>query len=176
MAYDERPAGAQLGPGGPTLPVRGKMLLPGDAAPEFTLLAANDFSEKQLSDYAGKVKIISIIPSIDTSVCSTQTRRFNTEAAALGDNLALLTVSADLPFAQMRWCGAEGIDAVEMLSDHRTMQFADDYGVHITPLRQTMRAVVVVDQHNKVIHSEYVTNMADEVDFDAALKAARDAL
>ncbi len=176
MDYSERPNAAKLGPKGPAFPVRGPELKPGDPAPEFTLLAAKDFSEKHLSDYAGKVKLISIIPSIDTGVCSAQTRRFNTEAAALGEGVAILTVSADLPFAQKRWCGAEGLEAVDMLSDHRTMGFSDAYGVHITPLRQMMRAVVVVDQEDKVIHSEYVTAMSDEVDFEAALQAARGAL
>ena len=105
------------------------MLNVGDAAPDFKLLA-NDRSERTLASYDGKIKIISAIPSIDTGVCSAQTRRFNEEAAKLGDDIVVLTVSADLPFAQKRWCGAAGVDQVETLSTHQDMKFSDDYGVH----------------------------------------------
>lgn len=153
-------------------PVQGPMLEPGNPAPDFTLIA-NDLSPRTLDQYAGKVKIISVIPSIDTGVCAAQTRRFNAEAASLGDQVAVLTVSADLPFALKRYCGNEGIQNTETLSTHRDMKFADDYGVHDTAWRICQRAVFVIDQHNIIRHAEYVPVIGQEVNFDAALEAAR---
>jgi thioredoxin-dependent peroxiredoxin len=153
-------------------PVQGAMLETGQPAPAFTLIATNN-SPKSLADYDDLVKIISVVPSVDTSVCSAQTRRFNEEAAGLGDGFVVLTVSADLPFALRRYCGNEGIENTETLSTHRDMAFADAYGVHDTDWRVCQRAVFVLDQHNVVRHAEYVPVIGDEVDFDAALKAAR---
>lgn len=152
--------------------VQNEMLKVGAAAPDFSLIA-NDLSEKSLADYAGKVKVISVIPSIDTGVCADQTRRFNAEAAALG-NTVVLTVSADMPFALGRFCGSEGIDNTETLSTQRDMQFADDYGVHDTDWRICQRAVFVLDRENVVRHAEYVPVIGNEVDFDAALATAKE--
>lgn len=152
--------------------VQNEMLEVGAAAPDFSLIA-NDLSEKSLADYAGKVKVISVIPSIDTGVCADQTRRFNMEAAALG-NTVVLTVSADMPFALGRFCGSEGIDNTETLSTQRDMQFADDYGVHDTDWRICQRAVFVLDRENVVRHAEYVPVIGNEVDFDAALAKAKE--
>lgn len=154
-------------------PVQGEMLKVGDPAPDFRL-KANDWTIKSLADYAGKVKIFSVVPSLDTRVCAAQTRRFNQEAAALGENVVILTVSADLPYAQRRWCAAEGIDRVETLSDHFDMNFSDAYGVHVTDMRICQRSVFVVDQNNVVQLAQYVPVMGDEVDFDAALNKARE--
>lgn len=154
--------------------VRGDMLKVGERAPDF-MLTANNWQKKSLADYAGKVKIISVVPSLDTSVCSAQTRRFNQEAAALGSNAVVLTVSADLPYAQSRWCGAEGVDQVETLSDHYDMNFSDRYGVHVIDTRICQRAVFVVDQHDTVRLAEYVGEIGDEVNFEAALDAAKTA-
>ncbi len=153
-------------------PVQNEMLAIGAAAPDFSLVA-NDLSSKSLADYAGKVKVISVIPSIDTGVCADQTRRFNTEAAALA-NTVVLTVSADMPFALGRFCGSEGIDNTETLSTQRDMQFADDYGVHDTDWRICQRAVFVLDRENVVQHAEYVPIIGNEVDFDAALAKAKE--
>ena len=147
------------------------MLQVGAPAPDFALIA-NDLSSKSLADYAGKVKVISVIPSIDTGVCSDQTRRFNQEAAGLSDTV-VLTVSVDLPFALGRFCGNEGIDNTETLSTHRDMQFADDYGVHDTDWRICQRAVFVLDRDNVLQHAEYIPVIGDEVNFDAALAKAR---
>ena len=152
-------------------PVQNEMLEVGAAAPDFSLIA-NDLSAKSLADYGGKVKIISVIPSIDTGVCADQTRRFNEEAAAL-DGTVVLTVSADMPFALGRFCGSEGIDNTETLSTQRDMQFADDYGVHDTEWRLCQRAVFVLDGENVLRHAEYVEVIGNEVDFDAALATAR---
>ena len=152
-------------------PVQGEMLKVGDHAPDFHL-KADDWKIKSQADYEGKVKIFSIVPSLDTRVCAAQTRRFNQEAAALSENVVILTVSADLPYAQRRWCAAEGIDRVETLSDHFDMNFSDAYGVHVTDMRICQRSVFVVDQHNVVQLAQYVPVMGDEVDFDAALAKA----
>lgn len=154
-------------------PVRGAMLKVGDPAPDFSL-TANNWQKKHLSDYAGKVRIFSVVPSLDMRVCAAQTRRFNEEAAALGENVVVLTVSADLPYAQRRWCAAEGIDRVETLSDHFDMNFSDAYGVHVYNLRICQRAVFVVDQNNVVQLAEYIPVIGNEVNFDAALAKARE--
>ena len=153
-------------------PVQGAMLNVGSPAPDFALIA-NNFAARSLQDYAGKVKIFSVIPSIDTSVCSAQTRRFNEEAAKLGDGIVVLTVSADLPFALKRYCGNEGIENTETLSTYRDMKFAYDYGVHDTAWRTCQRALFVVDQQNTIRYAEYVPVIGNEVNFDAALTVAR---
>jgi thiol peroxidase len=140
----------------------------GDQAPSFTLAKAK--GETLTSDQlAGKPLVISVIPSIDTGVCSMQTRRFNQEAAALGDAANILTVSADLPFAQARWCGAEGIDRIIMASDYMDMSFGDAYGTHIKELRWESRAVFVVDKDGIIRHVEYVPISGQEPNYDAAL-------
>ncbi|MBZ0284136.1 MAG: thiol peroxidase [Anaerolineae bacterium] len=153
-------------------PVEGAMLQVGSPAPDFKL-TANDWTMKTLSDYAGKVKILSIVPSLDTRVCSAQTRRFNEEAAAFGDDVVVLTISADLPYAQRRWCGAEGIERVVTLSDHKDMNFSDVYGVHVTDLRICQRACFVVDQNNVVQFVDYVPVIGEEINFVAALSAVQ---
>jgi len=152
--------------------VQNDMLEVGAAAPDFSLIAT-DLSARTLSDYDGKVKVISVIPSIDTSVCSAQTRRFNEEAAKLGDNVAVITVSADMPFALKRYCGNEGIENTETLTTYRDMKFADDYGVHDTDWRVCQRAVFVLDKDNTVQYAEYVPVIGNEVDFVAALGKAQ---
>jgi len=151
----------------------GSELKPGDKAPPFKLSQgkAGAISSEQ---FAGKPLIISVIPSIDTGVCSRQTRRFNEEAARLGDAVRILTVSADLPFAQSRWCGAEGIDKVIMGSDYLDMSFGDAYGTHIKELRWESRAVFVVDQNGVVRYAEYVPVGGQEPNYDAALAALKE--
>lgn len=153
--------------------VQHEMLTPGSSAPDFALIAP-DYSTRTLNDYEGKVKIMSCVPAVDSSVCSAQTRRFNQEAANLGsDNLVILTVSADLPAALGRYCATEGVENSETLSDHRTMKFSDDYGVHDTDGRICQRAVFVVDPNNIVQHAEYMDAIDSEVNFDAALAKAK---
>jgi len=157
--------------GGP-LTLLGNKLSSGDTAPDFKL-TANDLSPVSLGDSAGKIRIISVVPSLDTGVCDQQTRRFNEEAAGLGDNVVILTVSADLPFAQARWCGAAGVDKVQTLSDHYDMNFANAYGTHIKELRLDTRAIFVVDSSDKIVYAEYVPEMTDFPNFDDALAAAK---
>lgn len=163
--------GMKVGPNEHT--VQNDMLATGASAPDFTLIA-NDLSERKLSDYDGKVKVLSVIPSIDTGVCAAQTQRFNKEAAALGDGIAVLTVSADMPFALKRYCGNEGVENTETLSTYRDMKFADDYGVHDIDWRVCQRSVFVVDKDNVIQHVEYVPVIGDEVNFDAALAKAKE--
>ena len=153
-------------------PVVGDRLNIGDQAPDFRL-TANNWSSKSLSDYTGKVKILSIVPSLDTSVCSAQTHRFNQEASSFGQDIIVLTVSADLPYAQSRWCGAEGIERVETLSDHKDMNFSTSYGVHVADLRICQRAAFVVDQNDVVQYVEYVPMIGNEVNFAAVLANAK---
>ncbi|MDY3974812.1 thiol peroxidase [uncultured Veillonella sp.] len=150
----------------------GKEVKVGEQAPDFTLLD-NDLQAKTLKDYEGKVKIISVVPSLDTGVCDAQTRRFNVEAAKLSDDVVILTVSMDLPFAQKRWCGAAGIDKVVTLSDHKEASFGTNYGFLIEELRLLTRGIVVIGKDNKVAHVEYVPEVTHEVNFDAALEAAK---
>lgn len=152
-------------------PVQLKGALPtvGAAAPAFTLTAA-DLSDKTLADFAGKRKVLNIFPSIDTGVCQQSVRTFNQRAAAL-NNTVVLCISADLPFAQSRFCGVEGLDNVVTLSSFRS-SFAQDYGVAQTDgaLRGlTARAVVVLDENDKVLHVGLVPEIKEEPDYDAAI-------
>jgi thiol peroxidase len=151
----------------------GPELKPGDRAPAFTLKRPRNETVSS-EQFAGKPLVISVIPSIDTGVCSKQTRRFNEEAAALGDKVNILTVSADLPFAQSRWCGAEGIDKVVMASDYFDMRFGDAYGTHIKEVRLESRAVFVVDQEGIIRHAEYVPVSGQEPNYGAALAVLKE--
>lgn len=153
--------------------VRGPVLKPGDAAPDFTLVA-NDLSKVTLADSAGRVRLISVVPSLETSVCDVQTRRFNQEATGLGDNVVVLTVSADLPFAQKRWCGAAGVDRVQTLSDHLDMNFGEAYGTHAAEIRLEQRAVFVVDADDKIAYAEYVPEAGQQPNYEAALANVRE--
>lgn len=143
----------------------------GDQAPNFNVLT-NDLKEVTLDDYKGKVKLISVVPSIDTGVCADQTKRFNEEAAAIG-NVQVLTVSMDLPFAQKRWVTQHNIDQLDILSDHRDASFGHQYGVLIKELRLLARAIFVVDSNDKVNYVEYVSEVSNHPDYDAALEAAK---
>lgn len=150
--------------------VRGNVLRVGDSAPNFTLLAG-DLAKVTLRDSAGKIRLISVVPSLDTGICDAQTRRFNVAAATLGEQVAIITVSVDLPTAQTRWCAAAGVDRVQVLSDHRDMNFGDAYGTHIVEMRQEQRAIFVVDQNDTVCYVEYVPEIAQHPDYEAALTA-----
>jgi len=150
----------------------GPRLKVGDNAPEFHLLA-NDLSTVNLSDSAGKIRLISVVPSLDTPVCDMQTRKFNETLEALGERVAGYTVSADLPFAQARWCGAAGMKRMQTLSDHRDMAFGDAYGTHIKELRLESRAVFIIDGQGRIQHAEYVKEITQHPDYDAALATIR---
>jgi thiol peroxidase len=160
---------------GNPLTLIGPKLAAGGMAPEFELLA-NDLSPAKLSESIGKVRLISVVPSLDTPVCDTQTRNFNEQLSALGDGVVGYTISADLPFAQARYCGAAGIELIQTLSDHYSMAFGDAYGTHIKELRLDSRAVFVVDGGGKIRHVEYVGEITELPDHDAALAAVKTAL
>ena len=117
-----------------------------------------------------------MVPSLDTPVCDQQTRKFNQSAAGLGDGVVVLTVSADLPFAQKRWCGAAGVDQVQTLSDHQEMSFGASYGTLVKELRLESRAIFVVDAAGRIRYVEYVKEIASHPDYEAALAAAKDAV
>ena len=165
----ERPGATTL-KGGP-LTLVGPELKAGDNAPEF---AAVDTGLKPvtLESTGNGVRIFSVVPSLDTPVCDMQTQRFNKEASQL-PNVKIYTVSMDLPFAMKRWCGAMGVDKIEMLSDHKTASFGESYGTLIKELRIESRAIFVVDQANKLSYVEYVKEVGDHPNYDAALEAAK---
>jgi thiol peroxidase len=151
----------------------GPELKVGDAAPDFDVV--NNSLQRVTLETTGKnVRIFSVIPSLDTPVCDAQTKRFNEEAGKL-PNVSIITVSMDLPFAQKRWCGAFGVDHVKMLSDHVDGSFGSSYGTLIKELRIESRAIFVLDPENRIRHAEYVKEVADHPNYEAALAAARSA-
>jgi len=155
----------------------GPEIKPGATAPDFTAVDTS-LQPVRLSAAQGKVVVLSAVPSLDTPVCDTETRRFNEEAGKLGGNVEVWTISMDLPFAQKRWCGAAGITHVKTLSDFRDRAFAQSYGVLIKdgPLAGlTARAVFVVGKDGKVKHVEYVKEITTEPNYEAALAAAKQA-
>ncbi len=161
---------------GNPFPVEGPQLKPGDKAPDFTLQqnTGSGLKDLSLSDFQGKTLILSVVPSLDTPVCALQTKKFNERAAQLPDNVAILTVSADLPFAQARFCGAEGIAKLQTASDHRDVSFGKAYGVLITdgPLKRVLaRSIFVAGPDGTLKHVEYVPEIAHEPNYDAALAA-----
>jgi len=143
----------------------------GDVAPDFKVVD-NNMVTTGWEAFKGKVVIIASVPSLDTAVCDTETRRFNKEAASL-EGVTVLTISMDLPFAQARWCGAAGIDRVVTLSDHRDASFGTAYGVLIEEVRLLARAVFVVDASGVIRYAEIVPEVGREPDYNAALAAAR---
>ncbi|MBM3335280.1 thiol peroxidase [Candidatus Sumerlaeota bacterium] len=144
----------------------------GDPAPDFAVVA-NDLSVVRFSGFRGKVCLLCSVPSLDTSVCDMQTRRFNEQAAKLASNVAILTISMDLPFAQKRWCGAAGITRVQTLSDHRDAAFGTAFGVLIKELRLLARAVFVVDARGIVRYVQIVNELTREPDYEGALAALK---
>jgi thioredoxin-dependent peroxiredoxin len=163
---------AQITLGGNAINTSGNIPSSGSAAPLF-LLTAEDMSSISLENFAGKKKILNIFPSVDTGVCATSVRKFNEKAAALSD-IAVLCISRDLPFAQKRFCGAEGISNVVMLSDYKNGSFGKSYGVEITDGKFEglhARAILVLDENNQVLHSELVSEIAQEPNYEVALAA-----
>lgn len=158
--------------GGKPMELAGKAVEVGQKAPNFTAVK-QDLSELSLADTKGYVRVLSVVPSIDTPVCATQTRFFNKQATDLGD-VKILTISMDLPFAQGRFCAAEGIENVEVLSDHRTAEFGEKYGFLMKDLRLLARGIVVVDKDDVIRYVEYVDEVTHDVNFDAALKAVKE--
>jgi len=157
---------------GQPVTLTGEQLNVGDKAPDFT--ASNtDLQPVRLSDFNGKIMLISSVPSLDTPVCDRETRRFNEEAAAFGDEVQVLTVSMDLPFAQKRWCAGAGIENLATLSDHRAAEFGQKYGVLMKDARLLARAIFIVDADGKIRYKQLVNEVTNEPDYDEVLAALR---
>jgi thiol peroxidase len=151
----------------------GQELTVGDKAPDFVVID-NDMKPVTFSSFDGKVRIVAAVPSLDTSVCDMETRRFNLEAGRLSDDIVILTVSMDLPFAQKRWCGAAGVTHVTTLSDHRDAAFGLAFGVLVKELRLLARSVFVVDRKGVIRYVEIVDDLSHEPRYEAVLKAAKE--
>lgn len=150
----------------------GTQLKVGDKAPDFAVVD-NGLAPVTLASSAGKIRIISAVPSLDTPVCDSETRRFNQEAAGLAENVVVLTISLDLPFAQKRWCGAAGIDKVVTLSDYRDRSFGQNYGVLIKELLLLSRAVFIVDASDTIRYIQIVPEVTEEPDYAAVIAAVK---
>jgi thiol peroxidase len=158
---------------GNPLTLVGNELKVGDTAPDVEVLA-NDLSPVKLSGFRGKVCVICTVPSLDTPVCDVQTKKFNEEATSLGDDVVVLTVSMDLPFAQARWCGAANVENVQTLSDHAKAEFGTEFGVLIKELRLLARTVFVVDKEGIIRYIEIVEELTNEPDYESALNATKE--
>lgn len=144
----------------------------GHSAPEFTVIG-NDLKPVHLTDFDGKVKVIAIYPSIDTSICAAQNRRFNQEADKL-DDVIVLSISCDLPFAQKRFCAAEGLNNIVTLSDHKNLDFGTKYGFVMEEFRLLARGTVIIGKDNRVKYVEYVPEVTNEPDYDRALEVVKE--
>lgn len=168
--YQER-EGAVLFKGNPAT-LLGPEVKVGDAAPDFQVVD-NGLQPVTLATDAGKVRLVAVVPSIDTPTCDTMTRRFNQDAADLPDSVAVYTISVDLPFAQKRWCGNAGIEKVQTLSDYQDRSFGLNYGLLLKNLKLLARAVYVIDQNDKVAYAEVCSEVTAEPDYAAALGAVK---
>ncbi len=158
---------------GNPLTLIGQELKVGDKAPEFQLLD-DALQAVKLSDSKGKTRLISVVPSLDTPVCDQQTRRFNEEAGKLPSNVAVYTVSVDLPFAQKRFCSTAGIAKIKVLSDHKDVNFGTNYGVLIKELRLDTRAIFIIGPDDKIKYIEYVKEMTNHPNYEAALELLKE--
>jgi len=162
--------------GGNDVTVIGPDIRVGQKAPDFTVEDQNWSQFTALQDTKGKVRIIGSLPSLNTSVCDRETRRFNQEAAALDDRIVILTVSMDLPYLLKNWCAAAGVERVITLSDHKTGEFGQKYGVLIKERRIFRRAIFVVDQNDEIVYSAYMPSLGDEPNYSEVVEAAKAAL
>ena len=160
---------------GNLLHLEGEMPALNSKIKDFKLLA-NDLSTKTQADYKGKVLVLVAVPSLDTGVCDMEVRKFNEKAASLSDDVRIVAVSLDLPFAQGRWCGAAGVKNVETLSDHYSAEFGKNYGILIKELRLLARSIFVYDKSGSLVYSELVPEVTHEPNYDAALEAVKKAL
>jgi len=169
MGNSQERDGAVLFKGNPAT-LLGPEIKVGDSAPEFSVVD-NGLQPVTLATSAGKIRLITVVPSLDTPTCDTMTRKFNQDAADLPDSVVAYTISVDLPFAQKRWCGNAGIDKVQTLSDYQERSFGLNYGLLLKNLKLLARAVYVIDQNDKVAYVELVSEVTAEPDYAAALKA-----
>lgn len=159
--------------GGNPITLRGNAIEPGMKAPDFTAVKQDLSAFQFYGETQGKIKVISVAPSIDTGICSLQTIRFNQEAAELKKDVDIVTVTVDLPFAQKRYCAAEGIENIHVVSDHRDLSFGEQYGFVMDEVRLLARGIVIVDRDNTVRYVEYVPEVGTHPDYDKALEALR---
>jgi thiol peroxidase len=145
----------------------------GDQAPAFDLVA-NNMDSVKLSDSDGKIRVLSVVPSVDTSVCSLQTVRFNREFAGLPESVIGYTISVDTPFAQGRYCGAEGIEKVQLLSDYKGNTFGHDWGLYIQDMGALARSVFIVDKNGVIAYEQIVPEISQEPDYDAVLAKVKE--
>ncbi len=169
MGTTQERDGAVLFKGNPAT-LLGPEIKVGDSAPDFGVVD-NGLQPVTLATSAGKIRLITVVPSLDTPTCDTMTRKFNQDAAVLPDSVVVYTISVDLPFAQKRWCGNAGIDKVQTLSDYQERSFGLNYGLLLKNLKLLARAVYVIDQNDKVAYVELVSEVTAEPDYAAALKA-----
>jgi thiol peroxidase len=160
---------------GNPLTLAGRQIQLGETLPD-SMLIDNNMKPVKLSAYRGKVVVLSVVPSLDTPVCDMQTRRFNTEATGLGQDVVVLTVSMDLPFAQKRWCGAAGVSNVTTLSDYRKADFGQATGLLINELRLLARAVIVLDRQGVVRYQQLVKEVSSEPNYDTVISAVKEVL
>lgn len=158
---------------GNPLPLSGEMPAVGQTAPAFNLVA-NDMSSVSLDDSKGHIRIISVVPSIDTGVCSTETARFNREMDSLPDSVIGYTVSVDTPFAQKRWCGVENVEKMKLLSDFKGQKFAHDWGVYLGDLGIMARCVFIVDKEGKIAYSQLVPEVGQEPNYDEVMAKVKE--
>mgnify|MGYP005993891883 CR=1 FL=1 len=160
--------------GGKKITLLGKQVFEGHKAPNFDVVDAR-FSKVSLDDFKGQTVLISVVPSLDTGVCSLQTKRFNEEVANLPENIVVLTISNDLPFAQKRFCDTEGVADIKVLSDSVWRDFGSKYGLLIKDMGLLARSIFVIDRNGKVSYKELVADISNHPDYDAALKAIKEA-
>lgn len=160
---------------GNTLHLEGELPVIGAAAPNFHL-TANDLSEKRLKDFAGNVLLLATVPSLDTPVCDLEAKHFNTEAAKLSKDLKIAVASCDLPFAQARWCGAEGVKSLETLSDYKTHDLGKHYGVLIDELKLLTRAVFIIDRHGILTYCQVVPEITSQPDYAQVMEVLKKVL
>jgi thioredoxin-dependent peroxiredoxin len=162
--------------GGKDATVVGPDLDVGDKALDFSVQKLDWSSFQGLAGTEGRVRIIAAVPSLETAICDREARRFNQEAASLGADIAILVISTDLPFTQKRWCGAAGIDQVEVLSDHKDVDFGAKYGCLLKVQRILRRAVFVIDRQDTIVYVDYLPALGDEPDYEEVLQVAKSAL
>ena len=162
--------------GGNPLTLTGEEIKVGAIAPNFTAINQNLTPFDFYKETEGKIVVISAVPSVDTSVCEFQTTHFNQEATNLSDKVFIVTISVDLPFAQQRFCGAHGIENIAVVSDHRALDFGQKYGFILDEVRLLERGVVIIDQNREVKYVEYLEEVANHPNYDAALEAVKSLL
>ncbi|QBY05380.1 thiol peroxidase [Thalassotalea sp. HSM 43] len=173
MAFEQKETVGLVVAGGKPITLLGKQLYTGYDAPNFDVVDER-FNKISLTDFKGRTVLISAVPSLDTGVCSLQTKRFNEEVGNLPENVVVLTISADLPFAQKRFCNTEGVDALKVVSDSVWHDFGEKYGLIIKDMGLLSRSIFVINGRGKIVYKELVPDISKHPDYDKALRAAKE--